>query len=123
MTPEGIIDLKVFGSMSPNPARCLSREGGAPHVRSESSPGVSRNHLSRRLQTFYGINNPSASFNGHPLRQQTADAVSSLKGFDDDKPRSMIESKLQGTDDGGSLNEIEKSSLMENSDQLEGDQS
>jgi len=123
MTTDGIIDLKIFGSMSPNPPRWLNREAGVPHVRSESSPGVSRNHLSRRLQTFYGINNPSASFNRHPLRQHTADGVSSLRGFEDDKPRSMIESKLHGNDDAGSLNDIEKSSLIEGSEQLEGDQS
>ena len=79
--------------------------------------------MSRRLQTYYGISNPSASFNG--LKNQN-DGVSSLKGFEDEKPRggvsSIMDCKLHGTEEGGSVNEIDKSS-MQTSEGVEGDQS
>lgn len=61
MNPDGIIDLRILGAITPNGAiipngthiRTFSRQndggGSNMHIRSESSPGMSRNgvrHLS-----------------------------------------------------------------------------
>ena len=81
-------------------------------MRSESSPGLTRNNLSRRLQTFYGITNNNSSFNGQ-RQQKIVDKSISIKGFEDVGGASnFIESKFHN-EDRSLNNDIERSLLAD----------